>query len=94
MDLHGEKYTRIKPTDSRSTSAGHFTRTSHSTHSQDSINHSLKNNVDLCCVQRVPLSHFLKLGMISELCVSLRHLQNSTWQNTLLVCIREVDYFI
>lgn len=94
MDLHGEKYTRIKPTDSRSAFAGHFTRTSHSTGSQDSINHWLKNTVDLCCVQRVSLSHLLKLGTIPELRSSLRHLQNLTWQNTLVVHIREADYFI
>lgn len=73
--------------------AGHFTRTSHSTDSQDSINHRLKNTVDLCCVQRVFLSHLLKLGTIPELCFSLRNRQNLTWQNTLLVHIREADYF-
>lgn len=72
----------------------YFTRASQSTHSQDSINHRLKNTVDLSCVQRVSLSHSLKLGTIPELCFSLRHLQNCIWQNTLLVHIREADYFI
>lgn len=56
MDLHGERYTRIKPTDSKSAFASHFTRTSHSTDSQDSINHRLKNTADLSCVQSFPES--------------------------------------
>lgn len=94
MDLHGEKYTRIKPNDSRSAFTGYFTGTSHSTDSQDSMNHRLKNTVDLCCVQGVSLSHLLKLGMIPELCFSLRHLQNLTWQNTLLVHTREAYYLL
>lgn len=95
-DLHEDKYTRIKPTDNRSF-VSHFTRTSQSTDSQDSMNHRLKQKycwLVLFARRGVSLSHLLKPGTTPESCYSSRHLQHSTWQNTPLVCVREDDYFL